>query len=142
MGDRRKKHEYFEVAADMGILAYGGDIKEVYSNAAEGVFNLITDLNDVNLKEKIDIEIEGADKEELFVKFINELLYYFDIRNFVSGRIDIISIDENRLKCTAWGEEIDTSRHKLGTIVKAATYHQLCLDQTPGGYVLKFIVDI
>jgi SHS2 domain-containing protein len=37
---------------------------------------------------------------------------------------------------------VDPGRHRLGTVVKAATYHQLTIRQADGGWEIKVILDI
>jgi len=40
------------------------------------------------------------------------------------------------------GEEIDTSRHRPGTVVKAATHHRVSVQEAPGTSEVRLIVDV
>ena len=42
-----KEFEILNHTADVGIIAYGADMKEAFANAAKGLFSLITELDDV-----------------------------------------------------------------------------------------------
>jgi SHS2 domain-containing protein len=41
-----------------------------------------------------------------------------------------------------YGEEVDTDRHPLGTIVKAATLHQVVVAESAGRHDVRVIVDV
>lgn len=47
-----------------------------------------------------------------------------------------------RLHSILRGEEIDASRHRFGTVVKAATFHQVSVSAVDGGYEVRLIVDV
>ena len=127
-----KDFEIIEHTADAGIRAYGSDIKEVFVNAARGLFSLITELDDVVEAEYRDIELTAPDEENLLVEWLNELIYLFDAENILFKRFDISEIDNTKLKVRSYGERVDTSRHQLKTGVKAATYHMLKIERDDG----------
>ena len=128
----KKGFEIIEHTADAGIRAYGSDIKEVFSNAARGLFSLITELDDVGEAEYRDIELNAPDEENLLVEWLNELIYLFDAENILFKRFDISEIDNTKLKVRSYGERVDSSRHRLKTGVKAATYHMLKIERGYG----------
>ena len=73
-----KEFEILDHTADVGIIAYGADLKQAFANAAKGLFSLITELGDVEEALHRDIELTAADEESLLVDWLNELVYYFD----------------------------------------------------------------
>jgi len=40
------------------------------------------------------------------------------------------------------GEEVDAGRHRLGTIVKAATLHRVVVGESTGRHEVRVIVDV
>lgn len=62
-----KKITVIEHTADIGIRAYGKDLKEAFANTAYGMFNLIGNLAKVKEKEKIFLEVSARDKDDLLV---------------------------------------------------------------------------
>ena len=66
------------------------------------------------------------------MEWLNELIYLFDAENIVFKRFDITHITKTQLKARSYGERVDSSRHKLKTGVKAATYHMLKIDESNG----------
>jgi SHS2 domain-containing protein len=136
-----KDFEIVNHTADVGIIAYGADLKQAFANAARSLFSLITELDDVREILYRDIELTATDKESLLVEWLNELIYRFDTENIIFKRFDITELDNTRLRARSYGEKVDNSRHELRTGVKAATYHLLKVDKDDG-YKIQVILDI
>jgi SHS2 domain-containing protein len=127
-----KDFEILDHTADVGIIAYGADLSQAFANAARGLFSLITELDDVQEILHRDIELTASDEESLLVEWLNELVYQFDTEGIIFKRFDIIQLENTQLKARGYGEKVDSSKHKLKTGVKAATYHMLKIDKGDG----------
>ena len=136
-----KDFEVMDHTADVGIIAYGADLKEAFANAGRGLFSLITELEDIEEIEYRDTEVNAPDQESLLVEWLNELIYLFDTENIIFRRFDVTRLDDTQLKARNYGDRVDSSRHKLKTGIKAATYHMLKIDITNGCKV-QVIFDI
>ncbi len=136
-----KDFEFIDHTADIGIIAYGADMKQAFANAARALFSLITDLEDVKEVLHQDTELTATDKEGLLVEWLNELIYQFDAENMLFKRFDITELNNTQLKARSYGEKVDRLRHKLKIGVKAATYHMLRIDKEDGCKV-QVIFDI
>ena len=127
-----KDFEIVDHTADVGIIAYGSDISQAFANAARALFSLITELDDVGEILHRDIELMAPDQESLLVEWLNELICLFDTENIVFKKFDITLLSNTQLKARSYGEKVDSSKHKLKTGVKAATYHMLKVDKGDG----------
>ncbi len=127
-----KDFEIVNHTADVGIIAYGADIKQAFANAARALFSLITELDDVQEVFYRDIEVSATDEESLLVVWLNELIYLFDAEHIIFKRFDITELNDTRLKARSYGEKVNRSKHKLKTGVKATTYHMLKIDKDDG----------
>ena len=116
--------------ADVGIIAYGADMRQAFANAAGALFSLITELDDVAEVLHRDVELTAPDEEGLLVGWLNELIYLFDTENILFKRFDITRLSDTRLEARAYGEKV--SKHKLKTGIKAATYHMLKVERNNG----------
>jgi len=128
----KKEFEILDHTADVGIIAYGADLKQAFANAAKALFSLITELDDVEEVLHRDMELTASDEENLLVEWLNELVYRFDTDGIIFRRFDIIKLNSTHLKARGYGEKVDSSKHKLKTGVKAATYHMLKVDKNDG----------
>ena len=136
-----KEFEVLDHTADVGIIAYGADLKQAFANAAKGLFSLITSLGDVEEALHRDIELTADDAESLLVDWLNELVYYFDAEGILFKRFDISELNNSHLKARGYGEKADSARHELKMGVKAATYHMLKIEKN-NGYRVQVLFDI
>ncbi|MDD5288440.1 MAG: archease [Dehalococcoidales bacterium] len=137
-----KDFEVIDHTADIGITAYGNDMKQAFANAACGLFSLITELDTVNGKERREIEVTAPDREALLVNWLNELIYLFETRQMLFNRFELTTLTDTGLKAAGFGESFDASRHHLKREVKATTYHMLKVEQSEGGWRAQVIFDI
>lgn len=138
----KEAFEILDHTADIGIIAYGADFEKLFSNAALALFSLITDLESIQEKLHLDLEVRSEDRDGLLVDWLNELIYCFDSRHTLFNRFDIETLTHTALKATCYGEDFDPNKHKIKIGVKAATYHLLRLDTDDSGYKAQVILDI
>ncbi len=137
-----KKFDVIDHTADIGVVAYGADLREAFANAAYGMFCLMADLEKVREETGRHVEVEALDREELVVSWLNELLYLFDVDMIIFKRFDLVELTDTRLKADAYGEKIDASRHDLRGGIKAATYHMLKVAEDDGRWSIRVIFDV
>lgn len=123
-----KKFELIDHTADLGIIAYGENIKEAFSNVAYAMFSQIIDLEKIKLNEEKQIEIEAEDLESLLVTFLNELLYHCELEKIVFKEFKITHLGDNYLKARCFGEKIDIKKSNIEKEIKSATYHLLKIE--------------
>jgi SHS2 domain-containing protein len=76
------------------------------------------------------------------VNWLSELLYLQDAEGWLFREFELNSLSHNSLAAVARGERLDPARHQLKLLVKAITYHQLALEETPAGWRAQVYVDI
>lgn len=121
-----KTYELIDHTADVGVKAFGKNLSEAFQNIAKGMFDIITDNSEIESVGQYDLELEAPDLEQLLVDWLSELLYLNSARNQVFGFF-IVDLDEKNKKLTAkiFGDKFDLSKHKIGSEIKAVTYHML-----------------
>lgn len=137
-----KRYEIIEHTADIGLRVFGHSQKDLFHNAALACFEQITDLNKVEKKKTISIELEAPDKTELFISWLRELIYQSDARKMFFSYFDIMQIDELHLRGVASGEPMDLNKHTIKAEVKAVTYHQLKIENKNGFWTAEVILDV
>jgi len=138
----RPPFEILEHTADVGIVAHGDSLAELFANAAIGMFAIMAELEGVRQTEERRIEVEGRDHEGLMVRWLTELLYYLDAEELLFSRFVVEEVSETRLRARAFGERIDAERHRLHFGVKAVTRHMLEVAQEEDGYRAQVLFDI
>ncbi len=124
-----KRFEILDHTADIGIVAWGRNLPELFSNAAEGMFSLITDAKVSGEGFETEIAVEGEDRVELLVNWLNELLYVFETEEVLPGDFEIKRIGPVSMKGRVRGGPIDYTHHELKREIKACTYYQAAVEE-------------
>lgn len=127
-----KKFELIDHTADIGIVAYGADLKEAFANAAYALFSLMVDLDDVSDTLCREARVTADNREDLLAEWLNELIYIFDVDNVLFKRFEVTRLTDTSLTANCYGEKIDPQRHRIKMGVKAATYHMLEVEEGDG----------
>jgi SHS2 domain-containing protein len=135
-------YDYFDVEADVGIHAWAPDRARAFAEAARGVFALIVDPASVEPREQREVRAQGASPEGLLVNWINEGLYVHEIEGFAVSTVEVTVCTDALIHGLLRGEPFDDTRHRAGTVVKAATFHRVSVTEQPGRVDLAVIVDV
>jgi len=137
-----KRYELIDHTADIGLRAYGKDLKQLFANAAYGMFEILADLKNVRAKETQKIEMKAPNIEELFLSWLSELLYQYNSKEIVFKEFLIDKLDERSISAQARGEKVDLKRHRLKTEIKAVTYHELKVRKVKDIWQAEVIFDV
>jgi SHS2 domain-containing protein len=74
--------------ADGKFQAYGKTLEEAFANAALATASLMWDWAKVEPRARHFIHVRGSDREQLLVKFLGEVVYLFDAKRFLLGKVD------------------------------------------------------
>ena len=150
--DSKLKYEYFDVTADIGFYAYGKSLEEAYENAGLAMFNVITDIGKVKKEESQEFEIVSEDLVSLLYDYLEELLFLQDteLLFFSDFKVNIEKITDKessnlenyKLTCCAYGEEINWDVHTHKSEVKAITFHKMCVKEEEGIFKIRAILDL
>ena len=130
--------EEIEHTADWAFRARGRNLAELFENAARAM----TALDKVASAEKTsltrDIDVNGVDRETLLVNWLNEILYLEHAHREVYDRFRISQVSDNHLRARLYGRP---SANRVSHI-KAATFHDLGIKQTPEGFEATVVLDV
>ena len=135
-------YAYFEVEADVGIRAWGETLEEAFAEAALGACALAVTPEDVEARDRREVRAHGETPETLLVNWVNECLYVHELEGFAVRRAEVTELGPSVVFGFLHGEPIDPTRHRLGTVVKAATLHGLQVTRTPGRAEVQLVVDV
>ena len=135
-------YETFEHTADLGLLVEAADLDSLFAEAARGLLSiLVEDIDAVLPQREVTIEVEGTERDYLLFDWLNELLYRYETEHLLFSQFDV-TVGPSGLTAIARGESLDSERHEPTHEVKAITYHEFVVMQTPSGWQAKMIVDI
>jgi len=135
-------YEFINHTADLGIKVRGFSLKKLFENAAKAMFDLIVDLDTVETRDQMAIEIKGGELEELLADWLRDLLYRYNGDKYLLKEFKIEKISPEGLKARVRGEKLDMSRHSLKREIKAVTYHDLEIRKLNHEWQAQIIFDI
>ncbi|MBI4621281.1 MAG: archease [Desulfobacterales bacterium] len=142
MVDQVKKYEFIDHTADLGIEVYGRDLKGLFQNAGQALFEIICDPSEITESIEKKVAVDGEDLEQLMVVWLGELLYLHDVERLLLRRFEVEEVGERRLTATVYGEELKEGHHTIKTEIKAVTYHQIQVRQEDGRWIARVIFDL
>ncbi len=138
----RGPFEVIEHPADVGFVAYGASREELFAHAALAMFSLACEVEDVEEREARPIEARGEDDVSLLYSWLAEILATADAEQRVFRRAEVTRLEAGRVAGVVHGEKFDRARHRAGTYIKAVTYHELRVEQTPEGWRAQVFLDV
>jgi len=128
--------------ADVGYRLFAPNLTELFAVAGRALFDAITELDSIQLQLERRIEVEADDVEALFVAWLAELNYYCITALELYAEFNVEKISPTAVRATVRGEKIDPARHVIQTEIKAVTYHELYVRETPNGWEAQVIFDV
>jgi SHS2 domain-containing protein len=147
------RFEIIEHPADVGFIAHGATLEELFVNAALALASLACAPGEIAEREQREIIARAADTESLLYAWLAEILAIADAEHLVFRRFVVTHLASpgaakldnelrEEIRGIAFGEPFDRSRHAAGTYLKAVTYHQFAIARTPGGFRATVFLDL
>ncbi len=140
--DSQGEIKFLDHTADVGIEVIAEDKKQALELAALGLFKITTEVENLEAKEEIDIEVSPVeDDEQMLFDFLNELIYLMDFQKILFKRVEVIELN-GKLRARAFGEIFDPQKHEIKESVKAATFHELFFGKEGNHWKARVIFDV
>jgi len=117
-------------------------LPRLFEQAAQALTFILTDPETIQTKETRQLLLGANTDEELLISWLNELVYLFDTKGLLFKTYDVLSVHDHHLEALAQGETYVEGRHPIKTTVKAATYHQLKIENHQGVWTVQVIFDL
>jgi len=132
-----KRYEELEHPSDVGLRFRGRSLEELFQNAGEGMFSLITDLESVEpiISLELGLEGESSSYEDILIAWLERLLYHFEVDFMLFSQVLVKELIKSKngysMKAVLYGERIDRKKHSIMEEIKAPTYQflSICRDK-------------
>ncbi len=132
-----KRYEELEHPSDVGLRFRGRSLEELFQNAGEGMFSLITDMESVEpiISLELGLEGESSSYEDILIAWLERLLYHFEVDFMLFSQVLVKELIRSKngysLKAVLYGERIDRKKHSIMEEIKAPTYQflSICRDK-------------
>jgi len=140
--DRAPPFELVNHTADLAIRARGRTFPELVLHAARGLCSLLADAGRLEPQgPSRRVEAAGDTRERLLVGCLREVLALETLDGLVPVRVEPVSGDDSRIVLDVATVPLDKARDYLLADIKAVTYHDLQVRETPQGLEATIVFD-
>ncbi|HID54991.1 TPA: archease [Candidatus Poribacteria bacterium] len=139
----RERYRFFDHTADLGVEIFGRSIEDLFQNALSTLIEIMVDVNTVEERRRIAIEISSDSTEELFIDMLREVIFQHEVEEIYFKRGEIKEFSSRSLKASLWGERIDYRKHLPIHHIKNVTYHGFQIKRLEDGiWCARVIFDV
>lgn len=143
--DSGMTYSFFDHTGDIAVRLDAGTPGQLFESAAAAFTDAVTDPPTVRPHDTIQFDLESSSLDLLLVDFLTEILYRFEVDQFLCARSDVRLASTStawRLHSTLHGETFDERRHQIKVLIKAVTYHALEVGEDARGWHATVVFDI
>jgi SHS2 domain-containing protein len=140
--DNRKRYRVTARQSELAVKVSGSSQTELFANAAFALFDVMTDIEKIETKERLPLEVEGLNMDDLMVNWTRELLYLFQGGGYLLKEFNIREARETSVKAEVCGEKIDPDRHEIKKEINGVAYHQTRMQKTGDQWTAQLIFEM
>jgi SHS2 domain-containing protein len=131
---------YVEVehTADWALRVWAPTREALFVDAARGMVALMGARAVPAPGVRLAVELRGADDESLLAAWLQEWLYYTEMRQLVFDGFEIERLTPGEVRGAACGRPAE----HLDKLIKAVTYHNLRIEAKEGGFEVTIVFDV
>ena len=138
----RAPYEILEHTADIGFLARGATLGDLFGNATRGFMAIAAETSRVEGRDEWPVRVSSPDLPSLLVDYLSELLYLLDSGRFIARDVRVDDVNDTSISAVLLGEPRALERHPWKLIVKAVTYYGLAIGERDGEWQASVFLDI
>ena len=135
-------YQLIDHTADVGLHVKGADPVDLFTKAGLALFDVLTDISELQGSHVQKIRIDGDDWPDLMVNWLRELLYLWSGEEKLVYAIEIESLSKTEVAATVMYDEFLPERHQIKNEIKAVTYHQIQVQPVDQGWEARIIFDV
>jgi SHS2 domain-containing protein len=140
--DKEKNYRITARQSELAVRVIGTSQTDLFVNAAFALFDVITDTANVELKERMPLEVEGSDRDDLLVNWLRELLYLYQGSAYLLKEFTVQEMKDTVVKAEVSGEKLDPDRHEIKQEVAAVAYDQSHMQKTGDQWIAQVILEV
>lgn len=139
-------YEFLDHATDALVRVRHEDMKGALRDAALSTVDIMLERDTVQNSSVRHFAIQDNAIHRLLYQWLDDIIFVTLTEGFAIGDVVVDAFDDadghTTMKARAFGEPLDTLKHKFKGEIKAPTYHEMAVDVNKNGVVLKFLLDL
>jgi len=140
--ENQKKYRLMTRQSELAVKVIGNSQADLFANSAFALFDVMTDVEKIEIKERLPLEVEGTDRDDLMVNWMRELLYLYQGSGYLLREFQVREVKDTLVKADVCGEKIDPDRHEIKKEITAVAYHQSRMDKTGNQWTAQLIFEV
>jgi SHS2 domain-containing protein len=140
--DNQKKYRITKHHTELAVRITGSSQADLFANSAFALFDVMTDVAAINIKESISLEVEGNDRDDLMVNWMRELLYLYQSSGYLLKEFKIGQVKDTIVKAEVCGEKIDPDRHEVKQEIASVAAHKSRMEKTGNQWIAQVIFEL
>ncbi len=138
----QKRYRTLNRSSDLAVKVFGNTQADLLVNSACALFDIMTDIDKIQVQEHLPLEVEGADRDDLMVNWMRELLYLFQGSGYLLKEFQIREVKENYVRAEVSGEKFDPDRHEIQREIRSVLYDQTRMVKTGDQWTAQVILEL
>jgi SHS2 domain-containing protein len=140
--ENQKRYRITTRHSELAVRVLGNSQADLFANSAFALFDVMTEVAKVDIKDRIPVEVEGTDRDDLMVNWMSELLYLYQGSGYLLKEFHIREAKDRLVKAEVCGEKIDPDRHEINQEIRGVAYHQSRIQKTGDQWTAQLIFEI
>jgi SHS2 domain-containing protein len=140
--DNIKRYRVTPHHSELAVKVFGSSQVELFQNSGWALFDVTTDIEKIETKDCVPLEVEGTDRDDLLVNWVRELLYLYQGSGYLLKEFRISELGDKLVKAEACGEKIDPDRHEIKKEIMAIAYDKSRMAKTGDQWTAQLIFEV
>jgi SHS2 domain-containing protein len=137
----QKSYRITKRQSELAVRVTGNSQRDLFANSAFALFDVMTDVGAIEIKEKLPLEVEGSDRDDLMINWMRELLYLFQGSGYLLKDFQIHEVKDTVVKAEVCGEKIDPDRHDIKQEIAAVAYQHGRMEKTGNQWIAQLVFE-
>jgi SHS2 domain-containing protein len=140
--ENQNKYRITKHQNELAVRITGNSQAELFVNSGLALFDVMADADKIEVKERLPLEVESADRDELIVNWLRELLYLYQSGGYLLKEFKITEVKDSLVKAEVCGEKIDPDRHEIKQEISTVAEHKSRMQKTGNQWVAQVIFEL
>lgn len=141
--EKPKKYRLTKHQSELAVRVIGESQADLFANSALALFDvMVADMDKIESKERLPLEVEGADRDDLMINWVRELLYLYQSSGYLIKEFVIREVKDTVVKADVAGEKIDPDRHEIKQEIAAVAFHKSRMEKTGNQWTAHLIFEL
>ena len=141
--EKPKKYRLTKHQSELAVRVIGESQADLFANSALALFDvMVADVDKIESKERLPLEVEGADRDDLMINWVRELLYLYQSSGYLIKEFVIREVKDTVVKADVAGEKIDPDRHEIKQEIAAVAFHKSRMEKTGNQWTAHLIFEL